>query len=125
MSFRLRRRYRIEAAHRLPAVPDTHPCSRLHGHTYAIEILIAGDIGAETGWVMDYAALDAVVGPVLTRLDHCCLNDIDGLENPTSEHLARWIWQSLAGDLPALASITVAENADCACIYDGPDGRPR
>ena len=122
MSFELTRRYRIEAAHRLPKVPDGHPCSRLHGHTYAIAVVLAGEMNDDAGWVMDYATLDAAVNPVLAQLDHRHLNDIDGLANPTSEHLSRWIWERLAQELRGLASVTVAENPDCACTYRGPGG---
>src|SRR4051794_4180653 len=86
--FELQRRYRFEAAHHLPRVADTHRCHRLHGHSYEIEITVTGEAGADTGWVIDFADIDAVAEAVCAQLDHRLLNDIDGLENPTSEVLA-------------------------------------
>lgn len=117
--FELRRSYRIQSAHQLPTVPAAHPCARLHGHTYTIEIMITGELEPDTGWVMDYGEIDAAAEPVLARLDHRHLNDIEGLENPTSEHLARWIWERLSPALPALTQVSVAENPACACVYRG------
>lgn len=118
--FDLRRRYRFEAAHRLPMVPLEHRCSRLHGHTYAVEIAVRGPMDGESGWVIDYASIDAVAAPAIDELDHRLLNDVAGLENPTSEHLARWIWDRIALELPGLSAITVSENPDAACTYLGP-----
>ena len=85
--FELLRRYRFEAAHRLPMVPREHRCSRLHGHTFVVEITVRGLLDPNAGWVMDYATIDVAVQPLLDQLDHRCLNEIDGLDNPTSEHL--------------------------------------
>ncbi len=87
--------FQIEAAHRLPNVPDGHKCARLHGHSFRIEIHISGPVGQDTGWVMDFADLRRAFQPLFDQLDHHCLNDIEGLENPTSENLARWIWERL------------------------------
>lgn len=119
MMFELQRRYRFEAAHQLPRVASEHPCARLHGHTYTVELLIHGPLDPEKGWVMDYASIDAAAQPLLDRLDHRCLNDVDGLENPTSEHLARWLWGRLAPVLDGLAAVMIAENPDCACTFRG------
>lgn len=119
--FELRRRYRFEAAHRLPMVPPEHRCFRLHGHTYAVEIAVRGPMDVERGWVLDYASIDAAAAPAIGELDHRLLNDVGGLENPTSEHVAQWLWDRLAPKLPGLSAITVAENPDATCTYIGPN----
>ncbi len=111
--------FTFEAAHRLPAVPPGHPCGRLHGHSYRVELHVAGTPGVDTGWVMDFADLKAAFQPILKRLDHSCLNEIEGLENPTSEVLARWIWERLKPSLVPLAKVVVSESASSGCIYAG------
>jgi 6-pyruvoyltetrahydropterin/6-carboxytetrahydropterin synthase len=118
--FELLRRYRFESAHWLPAVGSEHRCSQLHGHTYAVEITVRGPLDPAAGWVVDYARIDAATHPLLADLDHRCLNEIDGLENPTSEHVARWLWERLAPALPGLHAITIEENPDASCTYRGP-----
>lgn len=118
MRARLERCYRVEAAHRLPRVPDGHPCARLHGHSYAIWIAVAGPVDEATGWVLDFHDLDRICDPIVGELDHRCLNDVPGLENPTVELIARWLWLRLEGRLP-LDEIRIAETADAACIYRG------
>lgn len=117
--FELRRRYRFEAAHHLPKAPDGHRCRRLHGHGYEIEVTVAGEAGHSSGWVIDFADLDKVVEPVRAELDHQLLNDITGLENPTSEMLARWLWDRINSALPGLAAIRVSETPDSDCTYRG------
>ncbi len=111
--------FQIEAAHRLPNLPATHKCSRLHGHSFRIELHIAGPVDEKFGWVMDFADLKTAFEPLFKQLDHNYLNDIAGLENPTSENLARWIWQRLQPDLPLLTKIVVAETCTSACVYRG------
>ncbi|HET8897259.1 MAG TPA: 6-carboxytetrahydropterin synthase QueD [Rhodanobacteraceae bacterium] len=101
--------FQIEAAHRLPNVPAGHKCARLHGHSFRIEVHVAGEPDPELGWVMDYADIKAAFQPLFEQLDHHYLNDIEGLENPTSELLALWIWTHLAPALPGLCRITVHE----------------
>jgi 6-pyruvoyltetrahydropterin/6-carboxytetrahydropterin synthase len=118
--FELRRRYRFESAHRLPMVAPEHRCSRVHGHTYGVEIIVRGPLEPAEGWVMDYSKIDTAAQPRLDELDHHYLNDIEGLENPTSEHVARWLWERLAPVLPGLHAITIAENPDACCTYRGP-----
>lgn len=113
--------FRIEAAHRLPHVPAGHKCARLHGHSFAIEVHVRGPLDPTLGWVMDFADLKAAFAPLYERLDHHYLNDVPGLDNPTSENLARWIWTHLAPRLPQLARIVVHETCTSACRYDGPD----
>jgi 6-pyruvoyltetrahydropterin/6-carboxytetrahydropterin synthase len=112
--------FRIEAAHRLPNVPAGHKCARLHGHSFAIELQVSGEPGGQTGWVMDFAELKQVFQPLYDRLDHHYLNDVEGLENPTSERLAIWIWERLKPMLPALSVVTVHETCTSGCRYTGP-----
>ena len=112
--------FQIEAAHRLPNVPEGHKCARMHGHSFRIEIHVTGPVGAETGWVMDFADLRRTFQPLHDQLDHRCLNDVAGLENPTSENLARWIWQRLAPLLPGLGKVVVQETCNAGCVYTGP-----
>ena len=95
--------------HRLPNVPAGHKCARMHGHSFRIEIHVSGEVGPESGWVMDFADLRRAFQPLFDQLDHHCLNDIDGLSNPTSENLARWIWERLLPALPQLSRVVVQE----------------
>lgn len=111
------RRFGFEAAHRLPNVPAGHKCARLHGHSFEVTVHVAGDVGAESGWVLDFADIDAAMAPVRDRLDHRYLNEIEGLENPTSEVLAAWIWDRLATALPGLTQIVVQETCNSGCVY--------
>lgn len=111
--------FTIEAAHLLPNVPEGHKCKRLHGHSFKIEVHVGGDIDPELGWVMDFAQLKNSFKPVFEQLDHHYLNDIEGLENPTSENLACWVWDRLIGDLPQLSAIIVKETCASGCIYRG------
>lgn len=113
------KRFTFEAAHRLPNVPPTHKCYRLHGHSFSAEIFVSGDPGAEFGWVMDYAEIAEIAAPVIALLDHNYLNDIEGLDNPTSEHIAIWIWRRLFPGLPGLARVVVNETCNASCIYEG------
>ncbi|CAB4833705.1 unannotated protein [freshwater metagenome] len=111
--------FSFEAAHLLPNVPEGHKCGRLHGHSYRIAVHLQGDVGVDTGWVTDFGDIKCVVDPLIARLDHYYLNDIEGLENPTSEVLARWIWENLAPGLPGLSRIVVRETCTSGCVYDG------
>ncbi len=110
--------FTIEAAHRLPKVPEGHKCGRLHGHSFRLQIWVSGPVG-EDGWVMDFADLKKIFAPVYDRLDHHYLNEIPGLENPTSEVLARWIWQELSPLLPILSKVVVFETCTSGCVYTG------
>ena len=112
--------FQIEAAHRLPNVPEGHKCARMHGHSFRIEIHISGSVGSQSGWVMDFADLRKAFQPLYDQLDHHCLNDIEGLDNPTSENLARWVWERLAPRLPELRKVVVQETCTAGCIYTGP-----
>ena len=112
--------FTFEAAHLLPHVPDGHKCRRLHGHSFAVEVKVEGPLNPELGWLMDYALIKEHVSPVRAALDHTYLNEVDGLENPTSENIAVWIWQRLKPTLPPLAEVTVRETCQNACTYRGP-----
>lgn len=118
---RVYKEFSFEAAHRLPNVPEGHKCARLHGHSFQVRVTLDGPVGDESGWVMDFADIKAAYGPVHDRLDHRYLNEIPGLENPTSENLARWIWRELRVALPELAAIEVRETCTSGCIYQGED----
>jgi len=109
----------FESAHRLPNVPADHKCARLHGHSFRAEVHVAGPVGAETGWVMDFADVRAACEPLRVVLDHHYLNEIDGLENPTSENIARWIWVRLVPALPGLSRVVVRETCTSGCVYQG------
>lgn len=112
--------FTVEAAHRLPNVPEWHKCARLHGHSFRIEIRVRGDVGETTGWVCDFQDLKMAFAPVEAALDHRYLNEIEGLENPTSENLAIWIWQRLTPSLTGLCAVTVKETCTSGCVYRGP-----
>lgn len=118
---RIYKSFQIEAAHRLPNVPEGHRCARLHGHSFRIEIVVAGPVDPAAGWVMDFADLKKAFAPVHDAIDHRYLNEVAGLENPTSENLARWIWARLRPALPLLAEVRVAETCTSGCIYAGED----
>ena len=111
--------FRIEAAHRLPHVPAGHKCARLHGHSFRIEVHLRGPVGAQSGWVADFSDIGAAFAPLFEQLDHRYLNDIDGLDNPTSEILARWVWDRLKPALPLLAEVVIHETCTSGCRYRG------
>jgi 6-pyruvoyltetrahydropterin/6-carboxytetrahydropterin synthase len=111
--------FQIEAAHWLPNVPKGHKCARMHGHSFRIEVHVSGPVGGTSGWVMDFADLREAFQPVHDRLDHYCLNEVEGLENPTSENLAMWIWRQLDPSLPGLSRIVVQETCNAGCVYTG------
>lgn len=119
MKMELAKTFRFESAHLLPNVPEDHKCRRLHGHSFRATLRVTGPVGPVTGWVMDYADLASAFEPVRLALDHRHLNDIEGLENPTSEHVARWIWARLKPSMPLLTSITVHETCTASCTYRG------
>src|SRR5215813_2414613 len=111
--------FTFEAAHRLPNVPEGHKCGRLHGHSFRCEIAVRGEVNPHTGWVMDFADLKEAFQPLWKKLDHYYLNEIAGLENPTSENIAIWIWERLKPGLPLLREIVVAETCTAKCVYRG------
>ncbi len=120
MRVELTKSFRFEAAHRLPRVPENHKCYRMHGHSFVVEITVAGEVDPHTGWLIDYAEITAAVEPLLMKeLDHRALNDVPGLENPTSEVLCGWLWERLKPALPGMTSLTVHETCTARCTYRG------
>ncbi len=111
----------FEAAHRLPNLPPEHKCGRLHGHSFRVRVWVAGEIDPHLGWVMDFASVKEACQPIIEQLDHYYLNEIPGLENPTSEHVAGWIWHRLKPALPALSRVEVRETCTAGCVYAGPE----
>ncbi|BEL10804.1 6-carboxytetrahydropterin synthase QueD [Actinoplanes sichuanensis] len=112
------REFTFEAAHRLPNVPDGHKCARLHGHSYRVQVHVQGEVDPAAGWVMDFSEIKKAFQPLRDQLDHYYLNEVPGLENPTSEVLARWIWDRLIGQLP-LSAVMVRETCTSGCVYRG------
>ena len=119
MAIELVRDFRFEAAHFLPNVPEGHKCRRMHGHSFRGEVAVRGEIDPVTGWVIDFADLKRAVDPIVTELDHYTLNDIAGLENPTSEMLAIWFWKRLEAIVPGLYRVTIEETCSSRCHYYG------
>ncbi|MFL2840981.1 MAG: 6-carboxytetrahydropterin synthase QueD [Pseudohongiellaceae bacterium] len=110
--------FTFEAAHLLPNVAAGHRCGRLHGHSYKVQVHVSGALNERLGWVMDFAEIKKIVRPIIKQLDHYYLNDIPGLDNPTSENLARWIWEKLHPLLP-LSKIVICETCTSGCTYQG------
>lgn len=119
MIVELTKKFTFEAAHRLPNTPEGHKCRRLHGHSFTIELLVKGEVDPESGWLIDFADISAAWQPLHAQLDHYYLNEVPGLENPTSENLSRWIWERLDGTLPYLSAVIVHETCTSACTYRG------
>jgi len=111
--------FTFEAAHRLPNVPAGHKCARLHGHSFHVRIHVSGAVGPTTGWIMDFADIKQAFAPLHEALDHRYLNEVEGLENPTSENIARWIWRALRDTLPEMSMVVVSETCMSGCIYRG------
>lgn len=119
MRVRLTRDFTFEAAHLLPNAPEGHKCRRLHGHSFRVEVTVEGEVDPRSGWYLDYAVIRDAVEPLRKQLDHYYLNEIPGLENATSEHLAGWLWERLKPALPSLAKVTVHETCEARCEYEG------
>ena len=113
--------FTFEAAHYLPKVPNDHKCQRLHGHSFRVALTIRGKLDEEKGWVIDFADVEAVFQPLLNVLDHNYLNEVPGLENPTSEIITRWIWRKTKPELPGLIRVKLWETCESQCIYRGED----
>lgn len=112
--------FELESSRRLPNLPNGHKCARVHGHSFRVRITVAGEVGTGTGWIIDFADIYSAFSPLSEQLDHRYLNDIEGLENPTSENLAMWIWERLQPVLPGLSEIQINETSTSGCIYNGP-----
>ena len=119
MRVRLARDFTFEAAHLLPKAPTGHKCRRLHGHSFRVEVHVEGEVDPETGWLLDFGDIKEAIDPLRLQLDHYYLNEVRGLENPTSENLCAWIWERLKPKLPPLARVTVHETCEARCEYDG------
>jgi 6-pyruvoyltetrahydropterin/6-carboxytetrahydropterin synthase len=119
MSATIFKEFQFEAAHRLPHVPAGHKCGRLHGHSFMVRLELTGEIDPQTGWVVDFSNISKAFKPLWQQLDHHYLNDIEGLENPTSEVIARWIWHKMKPILPQLSSVMIKETCNAGCIYRG------
>lgn len=109
----------FESAHYLPNLPSGHKCGRLHGHSYRVQIYVEGDSNNSNGWVIDYKDIHDAFLPLYEQLDHCLLNDIVGLENPTAENIAKWIWSNLIDRLPILSKVVINETSTSGAIYCG------
>lgn len=111
--------FTFDAAHKLTGVPSGHKCGQLHGHTFTVELHVRGDVDQHSGFVIDFADIGKSFGPILDQIDHTYLNDIAGLENPTSENIAKWIWVRLKPNLPGLSRIVIKETPNAGCCYEG------
>ena len=111
--------FTFDSAHFLPHVPEDHKCRRMHGHTYTVTLYISGQLHPKLGWVLDFAEIKSVWKPLEQQLDHRVLNDIPGLENPTAENLAIWIWRKVKPQIPYLSRVKVCENPTNGVIYRG------
>jgi 6-pyruvoyltetrahydropterin/6-carboxytetrahydropterin synthase len=116
---KISKEFTFDSAHHLPNVPAGHKCGRLHGHTYRIRIEVDGPIHPEYGWVIDYGDIKQLWKPIEDQLDHRYLNEIKGLENPTAEVIAKWIWDHLKPTLPILSCVYVHETCTTAAMYSG------
>jgi len=117
MKFELKQHFNIESARFLPHLPSSHPCSRMHGHSFKIVLTLVGELDPHIGWVIDYNDISAKMRPLLEQIDHRVLNEVPGLENPTSELLAKWIYDKSLPLLPMLTKVTVAETPLTECTY--------
>jgi 6-pyruvoyltetrahydropterin/6-carboxytetrahydropterin synthase len=119
MTTEIYKEFMFEAAHKLPHVPEGHKCGRLHGHSFLVRLYLSGEVDAHTGWIIDFSEVKEKFKPIYDRLDHHYLNDIEGLENPTSEVLAKWVWQQTKPLLPQLSKVEIKETCTAGCIYTG------
>lgn len=119
MRVRLVKSFDFEAAHYLPTFPEGHKCRRMHGHSFKVDVIVEGDVAPEMGYLMDYGDIKKAIEPVRGRLDHHLLNEVEGLENPTSEVIARWLFDRLRPSLPLLAEVVVHETCTSRCHYRG------
>lgn len=111
--------FSIEAARSLPNLPDDHPCKNVHGHSFKVKIVLRGKVNKKTGFVIDFSEIDKSFQPLLDQLDHKYLNDVSGLENPSSENMCQWIWLKLKPRLPNLYKIVIKETESTGCSYKG------
>ena len=119
MNVRLVKQFHFEAAHDLPTFPPDHKCRRLHGHSFRFDVIVEGEVDPAMGYLIDYGEIKSVVDPIVRRLDHYYLKEIEGLANPTSEILAKWLWDQIKPVLPLLSEIVVHETCTSSCEYRG------
>ncbi len=119
MRTKLTKTFGFEAAHWLPTFPEGHKCRRMHGHSYRIDLELEGEVDEERGYLLDFGEVKAAVDPLQKRLDHYVLNEVEGLENPTAENIARWIYERLKPSLPMLQLVRVRETCTNASEYRG------
>ena len=119
MNIELRKTFQFEAAHSLPKLPFDHKCHQLHGHSFKADVIVTGECDPDLGWLVDYADIVDAFDPFWKQLDHHHLNEIVDLENPTSENIAKWIWDRLKPILPQLTAIEIAETCNARCVYRG------
>ena len=119
MFVRLSKTFHFEAAHDLPTFPDGHKCRRLHGHSFRFDVIVEGEVDPSKGYLIDYGDIKIAADPIVKRLDHYYLNEIQGLSNPTSENLAKWLWERLKPVLSQLSAVVVHETCTSTCEYRG------
>jgi 6-pyruvoyltetrahydropterin/6-carboxytetrahydropterin synthase len=119
MRLSLSKTFRFEAAHWLPTFPEGHKCRRMHGHSFRFDVVVEGEVDPAKGYLIDYGDIKKICDPIVKQLDHYCLNDIPGLENPTAEMISKWLWDHIKPQLPLLAKIIVNETCTSACEYRG------
>jgi queuosine biosynthesis protein QueD len=119
MQVSLTKSFRFEAAHWLPTFPEGHKCRRMHGHSFNVDVVVAGEVDPATGYLVDYGQISAAIEPIRQELDHRLLNEIEGLENPTAEQISRWVFERLEPKLPLLDRVRVHETCTTACEYAG------
>lgn len=117
MKYELRQHFQIESARFLPHLPKSHPCAHMHGHSFKIILSLVGDLDPQIGWMIDYNDIAKILKPTLDLIDHKVLNEVPGLENPTSELLCKWLYEKVKKDLPQLVKVTVAETSLTECSY--------
>lgn len=113
--------FRFEAAHRLPHVPTDHKCARMHGHSYRVRVHVTGPLDPVRGWVVDFDVVHRAVAPLIAQLDHRVLNEVRGLENPTAEQIARWLWRGIKPQLTGLSQVVVEEGQGMGVACRGED----
>lgn len=121
MKIQLKQQFHIESARHLPRLPKSHPCSRMHGHSFKVTLHLVGELNQELGWLRDFNDIKTMAKPLLNEIDHRVLNDVPGLENPTSENLAIWIYKHLIGKIPELKMVSISETPDTECSYPAED----
>lgn len=117
MKFELKTQFRIESARRLTSLLAGHPCANIHGHSFLITLRLHGAQDPKTGWVRDYHEIDETVKTLLRKIDHKLLNEVEGLENPTTENLTAWLFQHLRVPIPELVQVSVSETPTTECSY--------